>query len=171
MNLAYAAGRAGGTMTGVLSAANEQVGGQLGGFIQDSRSRPSPNSWRALVDSFFCCFFRPSCVYNASGRPDVQRREGRLPRHHAAPLTSSLPSHLNPFLRIHAPQAVQMFIDEKIGYLDIMRLNEAACEAHKAELVSVPTLEEIVHYDAWARRYVEEQVVSGAFKPRVAVKA
>lgn len=64
-----------------------------------------------------------------------------------------------------------MFIDEKIGYLDIMRLNEAACEAHKAELVSVPTLEEIVHYDAWARRYVEEQVVSGAFKPRVAVKA
>lgn len=51
MDLAYAAGRAAGTMTGVLSAANEQ--------------------------------------------------------------------------------AVQMFIDEKIHYLDIMKLNEACCEAHK----------------------------------------
>jgi 1-deoxy-D-xylulose-5-phosphate reductoisomerase len=51
MALAYAAGRAGGTMTGVLSAANEQ--------------------------------------------------------------------------------AVQMFIDHQIGYLDIMKLNEACCEAHK----------------------------------------
>ncbi|KAG2433846.1 hypothetical protein HXX76_008202, partial [Chlamydomonas incerta] len=51
MDLAYAAGRAAGTMTGVLSAANEQ--------------------------------------------------------------------------------AVQMFIDEKIHYLDIIKLNEACCEAHK----------------------------------------
>ena len=31
MQVAYAAGRAGGTMTGVLSAANEQVGGKEGG--------------------------------------------------------------------------------------------------------------------------------------------
>lgn len=30
MKLAYAAGRAGGTMTGVMSAANEQVGGDGG---------------------------------------------------------------------------------------------------------------------------------------------
>lgn len=51
MNLAYAAGRAGGTMTGVLSAANEQ--------------------------------------------------------------------------------AVEMFIDERIHYLDIMRVVEKACEAHR----------------------------------------
>lgn len=28
-------------------------------------------------------------------------------------------------------QAVQMFIDHKIHYLDIMKLNEACCEAHK----------------------------------------
>jgi 1-deoxy-D-xylulose-5-phosphate reductoisomerase len=91
MDLAYAAGRAGGTMTGVLSAANEQ--------------------------------------------------------------------------------AVQMFIDERIGYLDIMRLNEAACDAHKPELVAAPTLDEIVHYDAWARRWVEERVASGAYRPRVPVKA
>jgi 1-deoxy-D-xylulose 5-phosphate reductoisomerase len=44
-----------------------------------------------------------------------------------------------------------MFIDHQVGYLDIMRLNEAACEAHAAELVALPTLDEIVHYDQWVR--------------------
>lgn len=87
LDLAYAAGRAGGTMTGVLSAANEQ--------------------------------------------------------------------------------SVQMFIDGKVGYLDIIRLNEAACDAHERELVAAPTLEEIVHFDAWARRYVEEAVTSGKFSPQL----
>ncbi|EFJ45264.1 hypothetical protein VOLCADRAFT_82431 [Volvox carteri f. nagariensis] len=87
MDLAYAAGRAGGTMTGVLSAANEQ--------------------------------------------------------------------------------AVQMFIDEKVHYLDIMKLNEACCEAHKSELVASPDLETIVHYDAWARRWVADKVASGSFSSKV----
>ncbi|KAF8060091.1 hypothetical protein HT031_005030 [Scenedesmus sp. PABB004] len=91
MELAYAAGRAGGTMTGVLSAANEQ--------------------------------------------------------------------------------AVQMFIDHQVGYLDIMRLNAACCEAHKAELVAAPSLEEIVHYDAWARRWVAEAVTSGRYAPRLPAAA
>lgn len=87
LDLAYAAGRAGGTMTGVLSAANEQ--------------------------------------------------------------------------------SVQMFIDKRIGYLDIMRLNEAACDAHERELVAAPTLEEIVHFDAWARRFVAETVEGGKFVPQL----
>lgn len=78
MKLAYASGRAGGTMTGVMSAANEQ--------------------------------------------------------------------------------AVELFLEEKIGYLDIMKVVEACCEAHQKELVGAPTLEEIVHYDQWARRYVAERV-------------
>ncbi|XP_028778326.1 1-deoxy-D-xylulose 5-phosphate reductoisomerase, chloroplastic [Neltuma alba] len=73
MNLAYAAGRAGGTMTGVLSAANEK--------------------------------------------------------------------------------AVEMFIDEKIGYLDIFKVVELTCEEHQKELVTSPSLEEIIHYDLWAREY------------------
>ncbi|EFN58715.1 hypothetical protein CHLNCDRAFT_29723 [Chlorella variabilis] len=78
MKLAYASGRAGGTMTGVMSAANEQ--------------------------------------------------------------------------------AVELFLADRIGYLDIMRVVEACCEAHAADLVAVPSLEEIVHYDAWARRHVAESV-------------
>lgn len=57
-----------------------------------------------------------------------------------------------------------MFLDEKVSYLDIMKLNEACCEAHKSELVAMPSLDEIVHYDQWARRWVKEKVESGSFK-------
>ncbi|KVH98953.1 hypothetical protein Ccrd_022851 [Cynara cardunculus var. scolymus] len=73
MDLSYSAGRAGGTMTGVLSAANEK--------------------------------------------------------------------------------AVEMFIDEKIKYLDIFKVVELTCEKHQSELVTAPSLEEIIHYDLWAREY------------------
>ncbi|KAA3476059.1 1-deoxy-D-xylulose 5-phosphate reductoisomerase, chloroplastic-like [Gossypium australe] len=73
MSLAYAAGRAGGTMTGVLSAANEK--------------------------------------------------------------------------------AVELFINEKRSYLDIFKVVELTCEKHQEELVATPSLEEIVHFDSWARDY------------------
>ncbi|XP_026441824.1 1-deoxy-D-xylulose 5-phosphate reductoisomerase, chloroplastic-like [Papaver somniferum] len=73
MDLAYAAGRAGGTMTGVLSAANEK--------------------------------------------------------------------------------AVEMFIDEKISYLDIFKVVELTCDKHRSELVTSPSLDDIIHYDLWAREY------------------
>jgi 1-deoxy-D-xylulose-5-phosphate reductoisomerase len=76
LDLAYAAGRKGGTMTGVLSAANEAV--------------------------------------------------------------------------------VALFLDEKIGYLDITRLVEATCEAHVADWVAAPGLEDIVESDRWARAKAEE---------------
>ncbi|KAL0048673.1 hypothetical protein WJX82_008416 [Trebouxia sp. C0006] len=71
MQLAYSAGRSGGTMTGVLSAANEQ--------------------------------------------------------------------------------AVEMFLDEKIGYMDIVKTVEKCCDAHVQELLLKPSLDEIVHFDQWAR--------------------
>ncbi|XP_062116274.1 1-deoxy-D-xylulose 5-phosphate reductoisomerase, chloroplastic isoform X2 [Humulus lupulus] len=73
MNLAYSAGRAGGTMTGVLSAANEK--------------------------------------------------------------------------------AVEMFIDEKISYLEIFKVVELTCDKHQSEMVASPSLDEIIHYDSWAREY------------------
>nr|AAT47184.1 1-deoxy-D-xylulose-5-phosphate reductoisomerase [Taxus cuspidata] len=73
MDLAYSAGRAGGTMTGVLSAANEK--------------------------------------------------------------------------------AVELFIDERISYLDIFKVVEKTCDKHRNELVLRPSLEEIIHYDLWARKY------------------
>lgn len=85
MDLAYAAGRAGGTMTGVLSAANEK--------------------------------------------------------------------------------AVEMFIDEKINYLDIFKVVELTCEKHQSELVAAPSLEEIVHYDLWARDYAASVKPSSGLTP------
>lgn len=85
MNLAYAAGRAGGTMTGVLSAANEK--------------------------------------------------------------------------------AVEMFIDEKISYLEIFKIVELACDKHRNELVKSPSLEEIVHYDLWARDYAASLQPSAGLRP------
>ncbi|CAA6665566.1 unnamed protein product [Spirodela intermedia] len=85
MDLAYAAGRAGGTMTGVLSAANEK--------------------------------------------------------------------------------AVEMFIDEKISYLDIFKVVEKTCDAHRNDLVAEPSLEEIVHYDLWARRHAADLQHSSGLHP------
>jgi len=69
------------------------------------------------------------------------------------PVDASFPSARPPlppaFL---AFQAVQMFLEEKIHYLDIVKLNEACCDAHQTDLIALPNLEEIVHYDQWARR-------------------
>jgi 1-deoxy-D-xylulose-5-phosphate reductoisomerase len=42
-----------------------------------------------------------------------------------------------------------MFIDHQVGYLDIVKLCDACCEAHMADIVATPNLEEIVHYDQW----------------------
>jgi 1-deoxy-D-xylulose-5-phosphate reductoisomerase len=58
-------------------------------------------------------------------------------------------------------KAVELFLDEKIGYLEIMKFVGACCEAHKADHVVEPALEEIVHYDGWARQWTEEAVNSG----------
>ncbi|XP_077253656.1 1-deoxy-D-xylulose 5-phosphate reductoisomerase, chloroplastic-like [Tasmannia lanceolata] len=85
MELAYAAGRAGGTMTGVLSAANEK--------------------------------------------------------------------------------AVEMFIDEKIGYLDIFKIVEVTCNAHMRDLVTMPSLEEIIHYDLWAREFASSLQTTSGLSP------
>lgn len=55
-------------------------------------------------------------------------------------------------------KAVEMFLDGKCTYLDIARLIEATCDRHQSDLVAEPSLDEIVHYDLWARAYVTEQV-------------
>ncbi|PKA63876.1 1-deoxy-D-xylulose 5-phosphate reductoisomerase, chloroplastic [Apostasia shenzhenica] len=85
MDLAYAAGRAGGTMTGVLSAANEK--------------------------------------------------------------------------------AVELFINEKIGYLDIFKVVELTCDAHQKELVASPSLEEIIHFDQWARKFAAALELTSGLSP------
>ncbi|GAY47390.1 hypothetical protein CUMW_104220 [Citrus unshiu] len=85
VNLCYAAGRAGGTMTGVLSAANEK--------------------------------------------------------------------------------AVELFVNGKISYLDIFKVVELTCDKHRADLVSSPSLEDILHYDGWAREYTASLQLSSGRNP------
>ena len=58
-------------------------------------------------------------------------------------------------------QAVAMFLDKKMGYFDIYKVIELAMEAHKNELVLDPSLDDIVHYDLWARDHVKKTVESG----------
>ena len=41
----------------------------------------------------------------------------------------------------------------RISYLDIFKVVELTCEKHQEELVATPSLEEIIHYDLWARDY------------------
>ncbi|MCE7766919.1 1-deoxy-D-xylulose-5-phosphate reductoisomerase, partial [Pseudomonas putida] len=49
--------------------------------------------------------------------------------------------------------AVELFISERISYLDIFKIVELTCAKHREELVSSPSLEEIIQYDLWARDY------------------
>jgi 1-deoxy-D-xylulose-5-phosphate reductoisomerase len=53
-------------------------------------------------------------------------------------------------------QAVALFLDEKIRFLDIPRCIEMACERHKSDNCLNPSLDDIISADKWAR----EQVVA-----------
>jgi len=66
-------------------------------------------------------------------------------------------------------QAVAMFLDKKIGYFDIYKTIDLAMEAHKNDLVLDPTLDDIVHYDLWAREHVKQTVESGKLAGAVPV--
>ena len=54
-------------------------------------------------------------------------------------------------------QAVALFLEERIHFLDIPRLIEQACERHTADLTADPSLETVLEVDAWARRQVQEE--------------
>ncbi|MGJ3251534.1 MAG: 1-deoxy-D-xylulose-5-phosphate reductoisomerase [Elainellaceae cyanobacterium] len=51
-------------------------------------------------------------------------------------------------------QAVQLFLDEKIQFLDIPKIIEAVCDRHRDSNQAQPTLDEILQADRWARQYV-----------------
>ena len=53
--------------------------------------------------------------------------------------------------------------------MDIVKLIEMTCAKHREELVVKPSLEEILHYDGWAREYALQLVESGSFRPAIVV--
>lgn len=53
-------------------------------------------------------------------------------------------------------QAVAMFLEEKIEFLDIPRVIETACEKYQGDNQGTPSLEDILAADKWARQAVAE---------------
>lgn len=51
-------------------------------------------------------------------------------------------------------QAVALFLEEKIGFLDIPRLIEYTLDRHRNDNRVEPTLDDILHFDQWARQEV-----------------
>ena len=84
----------------------------------------------------------------------------REPDHHKYPCMNlayaagraggSMPAVLN----AANEQAVALFLEEKIEFLDIPRLIEKVCDRHTAENKTTPSLEDILHADQWARQEV-----------------
>jgi 1-deoxy-D-xylulose-5-phosphate reductoisomerase len=53
-------------------------------------------------------------------------------------------------------QAVALFLEEKIHFLDIPKLIERACDRHRRDHTLTPSLEDILQVDQWARQAVQE---------------
>ena len=69
-------------------------------------------------------------------------------------------------------EAVAQFLDERIHFLDIPAVIEAACERHKQDLIEHPQLDDVLAVDQWARTTVREQVKRGTRRiPLTAIAA
>jgi 1-deoxy-D-xylulose-5-phosphate reductoisomerase len=58
-------------------------------------------------------------------------------------------------------QAVALFLEEQITFLDIPRLIETVCDQHQAQHQTNPSLEDILAADQWARRAVLQATKAG----------
>ncbi|HEY9752649.1 MAG TPA: 1-deoxy-D-xylulose-5-phosphate reductoisomerase [Coleofasciculaceae cyanobacterium] len=66
-------------------------------------------------------------------------------------------------------QAVALFLEEKIRFLDIPRLIEQACDRYQVHNTAAPTLEDILEADQWARQAVMTASQSLAEQPILSV--
>lgn len=53
-------------------------------------------------------------------------------------------------------QAVALFLEEKIRFLDIPKVIETVCDRHRTDLIAQPSLEDILTVDRWARQAITE---------------
>ena len=53
-------------------------------------------------------------------------------------------------------QAVALFLEEKIHYLEISKVIEKVCDRHQQDLNAAPSLEDILDADKWARSTVSD---------------
>ncbi|KGG15555.1 1-deoxy-D-xylulose 5-phosphate reductoisomerase [Prochlorococcus sp. MIT 0602] len=55
-------------------------------------------------------------------------------------------------------QAVALFLEEKIHFLNIPKVIENACESHKNDIKTDPQVNDVIEVDKWARKVVKSQV-------------
>jgi 1-deoxy-D-xylulose-5-phosphate reductoisomerase len=97
----------------------------------------------------------------------------REPDHHKYPCMNlayaagraggSMPAVLN----AANEQAVALFLDEKIGYLDIARCIEFVCDRHTNDNKQNPSLDDIIAADQWARQEVFTATEKLAIQPQI----
>jgi 1-deoxy-D-xylulose-5-phosphate reductoisomerase len=66
-------------------------------------------------------------------------------------------------------QAVALFLEERIHFLDIPRLIERTCDRHRADFSANPSLADVLAVDAWARQIVREEAGRGAIEAAAAL--
>jgi len=57
-------------------------------------------------------------------------------------------------------QAVALFLEERIHFLDIPRLIERVCDRHRVDRMNHPSLADVLAVDGWARQAVDEAACS-----------
>ena len=62
-------------------------------------------------------------------------------------------------------QAVALFLEEQIAFVDIPRLIERVCDRHRVDLKADPALADVLATDAWARQAVEELAAGSGARP------
>lgn len=87
--------------------------------------------------------------------PDHQKYPCMQLAYNAGRAGGSMPAVLN----AANEQAVALFLEEKIQFLEIPQVIESVCEQHQVDHCSEPSLEDILAADQWARQAVREAVV------------
>ena len=62
-------------------------------------------------------------------------------------------------------QAVALFLEEQVHFLDIPRLIERVCDRHRVDLTSNPSLDDVLAIDTWARQAVQEAAAQTVGSP------
>lgn len=93
--------------------------------------------------------------------PDHQKYPCMQLAYAAGKAGGSMPAVLN----AANEQAVALFLQEKIQFLDIPRCIERVCDRHVADNCSNPSLDDIIAADSWARQEVLAASKSSQFIP------
>lgn len=109
-------------------------------------------------ERFECDFLRldiAKCEDLSFESPDFDKFPCLKYAYQAAKIRGTMPAVLNAVNEI----AVDAFLRNKIGFMDIPALVRSAMDAHS--LVRNPNIHEIMEADAWARRFASEKLFAG----------